>query len=307
MFYIDNTHLSLSDLYHIVQEGKTLSLSENATNNILDCRAFLDKKSLSDEAIYGINTGFGSLCNQAISEEDIEQLQVNLLLSHACGFGDEVPNAIVKLMLLLKIQSLSYGHSGVQILTVQRLIDFYNNDILRVVFEQGSLGASGDLAPLAHLSLPLLGLGDVYYKGQKRASKSVLEEMGWDPISLKSKEGLALINGTQFMSAYALHILFRTLKVSYLADVISAISLDAFNCRMGPFNALVHQIRPHKGQIKTANNILEILTDSQLMSEHKDSVQDPYSFRCIPQVHGATKDTVDFFKKHNHYRSKFGN
>ena len=161
---------------------------------------------------------------------------------------------------------------------------------------RGSLGASGDLAPLAHLSLPLLGLGDVYYKGQKRASKSVLEEMGWDPISLKSKEGLALINGTQFMSAYALHILFRTLKVSYLADVISAISLDAFNCRMGPFNALVHQIRPHKGQIKTANNILEILTDSQLMSEHKDSVQDPYSFRCIPQVHGATKDTVDFFK-----------
>ena len=295
MFIIDNTHLSLSELYHVVHEEKSLSLSENASKKIIECRSFLDKKSLSDEAIYGVNTGFGSMCNNTISEKDLEQLQVNLLLSHACGFGDEVPSSIVKLMLLLKIQSLSYGHSGVQLITVQRLIDFYNNNILPVIFEQGSLGASGDLAPLAHLSLPLLGLGEVYYNGRKQNSRSVLKEMGWQPISLKSKEGLALINGTQFMNAYALHVLFRTLKISYLADLIGAISMDAFDCRLDPFNTLVHQIRPHKGQIKTVQNVLEILTGSELISQLKDSVQDPYSFRCIPQVHGATKDTINFF------------
>lgn len=296
MHYIDNTFLSINELYQLVHLEKSLSLSEDAINKIQDCRLYLDKKILSQEAVYGVNTGFGSLCNQVISDNDIEQLQMNLLLSHACGFGDEVPSAIVKLMLLLKIQSLSYGYSGVQLQTVQRLIDFYNHNILPVVYEQGSLGASGDLAPLAHMSLPLIGLGEVYYKGQKRPSSDVLQEVGLEPITLKSKEGLALINGTQFMSAYALHVLFKSLKISYLADVISAISLDAFYCRKEPFDKLIHQIRPHHGQIKTAQNILEILSESELMSQTKKSVQDPYSFRCIPQVHGATKDTIDFFK-----------
>ncbi|WP_396195551.1 histidine ammonia-lyase, partial [Flavobacterium sp.] len=247
--------------------------------------------------IYGINTGFGSLCNVKISNEHLSQLQENLVKSHACGTGEEVPQEIVKLMLLLKIQSLSYGHSGVQLQTVERLVDFYNHDILPVIYTQGSLGASGDLAPLAHLSLPLLGEGEVNYDGFRQPAKKVLEKMGWQPIVLQSKEGLALLNGTQFMSAYGCYILLKAMKYSYLADVIAAVSLEGFDGRIEPFNELIHYVRPHKGQIVTALRMTELLEGSQLISRHKEHVQDPYSFRCIPQVHGASKDTIDYVKK----------
>lgn len=218
-------------------------------------------------------------------------------MSHACGTGQEVPRDIVKLMLLLKIQSLSYGNSGVQLATVERLIDFYNHDVLPVVFEQGSLGASGDLAPLAHLSLPLLGMGEVDYKGKRCAASEVLSDFGWQPIVLQSKEGLALLNGTQFMSAYGAHVLMRACKYSWLADLIGAISLEGFDGRREPFNELIHLIRPHKGQIVTAQRVLGFLSDSQIIAQSKQHVQDPYSFRCIPQVHGASKDAIDYVKK----------
>ncbi|RZJ63905.1 MAG: histidine ammonia-lyase, partial [Flavobacterium sp.] len=216
---------------------------------------------------------------------------------HACGTGDEVPAEIVKIMLLLKIQSLSYGHSGVQLETVERLIEFYNNDILPVIYTLGSLGASGDLAPLAHLSLPLLGEGEVYMDGFRQPANKVLEKMGWEPIVLKSKEGLALLNGTQFMSAYGVYVLLKSVKLSYLADVIGAISLEGFDGRIEPFNELIHMVRPHKGQIVTARRFNELLEDSEIIAQAKQHVQDPYSFRCIPQVHGATKDTIDYVKK----------
>ncbi|SEA32340.1 histidine ammonia-lyase [Flavobacterium gillisiae] len=301
---MDNTHyistalLSLETVNEIIANQMLLELSDEAKINIQKCRDFLDKKMAThSEPIYGINTGFGSLCNVKISNENLSKLQENLVKSHACGTGEEVPNEIVKLMLLLKIQSLSYGHSGIQLQTVDRLIAFYNNDILPIIYTQGSLGASGDLAPLAHLSLPLLGEGEVYFEGKKVHSSVIMEHFNWEPIVLQSKEGLALLNGTQFMSAYGAHILMKANKFSYLADLIGTISLEGFDGRIEPFNELIHFIRPHKGQITTASRVKEFLEGSQIIEQEKVHVQDPYSFRCIPQVHGASKDAIDYVKK----------
>jgi histidine ammonia-lyase len=296
--YISSELLSLETINQIIFEHKTLALSEEAKVNIQKCRDYLDQKMKTHESpIYGINTGFGSLCNVKISNENLSQLQENLVKSHACGTGDEVPQDIVKLMLLLKIQSLSYGHSGVQLETVERLIEFYNHDILPVIYTQGSLGASGDLAPLAHLSLPLLGEGEVYFEGKKVQAKEVLNHFGWRPIILQSKEGLALLNGTQFMSAYGVSVLLKSYKLSYLADLIGTISLEGFDGRMDPFNELIHLVRPHKGQIETAQRITDFLEGSQIIVQHKTHVQDPYSFRCMPQVHGASKDAIDYARR----------
>ena len=293
--YISSELLNFEDIDQIIKQGKKLELSDESKQSIIKCRNYLDQKMESQtEPIYGINTGFGALYNHTISKEDLSALQKNLVMSHACGTGDEVPQEIVKLMLLLKAQSLSYGHSGVQLETVQRLIDFYNYDIIPVVYQLGSLGASGDLAPLAHLSLPLLGLGEVYYKGKKMQSASVLKELNWEPIELKSKAGLALLNGTQFMSAYGVYNCLRVFKLSRLADVIGAISLDAFDGRIEPFHKLIQLVRPHKGQIKTAERINHILEGSEIINQYKEHVQDPYSFRCIPQVHGASKDSINY-------------
>jgi histidine ammonia-lyase len=296
--YISSDLLALETINEIVFQGKTLALSEEAIVNIEKCRAYLDTKMTTQSTpIYGINTGFGSLCNVKISNENLSKLQENLVKSHACGTGDAVPHEIVKIMLLLKIQSLSYGHSGVQLVTVQRLIDFYNHDILPIIYTQGSLGASGDLAPLAHLSLPLLGEGEVYCDGFRQPAAKVLAKMGWEPIVLQSKEGLALLNGTQFMSAYGAYCLLKAQKIAYLADVIGAISLEGFDGRIEPFTDLIHLIRPHKGQVQTAEQFRGLLEDSQIIAQAKAHVQDPYSFRCIPQVHGASKDAIEYVKK----------
>jgi histidine ammonia-lyase len=272
-----------------------LKLSDESTEKIQRCRNYLDKRmSGNDEIIYGINTGFGSLYNKVIPEKDLGKLQENLVMSHACGIGDEVPVEVIRLMLLLKIQSLSYGNSGVQTETVQRLIDFYNHDMIPVVYNYGSLGASGDLAPLAHMSLPLIGKGEIHYKGRRRIASEVLTENGLQPVKLQSKEGLALLNGTQFMSAYGVYLCLKVFKLSILADIIGALSLDAFDGRIEPFHELVQKIRPHKGQIKTAARIRWLLQGSELISREKAHIQDPYSFRCIPQVHGASKDSINY-------------
>ena len=293
--YISRAILNIKDVNRIILEGKQLALSEEALVGLKRGKRYLDEKlENSTEPIYGINTGFGSLCDVKISGENLSKLQENLVMSHACGTGEKVPKDIIRIMLLLKIQSLSYGYSGVQVATVERLIDMFNEDVLPVVYTQGSLGASGDLAPLAHLSLPLLGKGELYYKGKICDAATVLKEMEWEPIALEAKEGLALLNGTQFMSAYAVYLLKKSHRLSYLSDLISAISLDAYNCRLSPFNALLHIIRPHSGQIKTAKRIKDWLEKSPIATMEKESVQDPYSFRCIPQVHGATKDTINF-------------
>ncbi|MAM23464.1 histidine ammonia-lyase [Croceibacter atlanticus] len=296
--YISSEVLTLNTIHTILFENKMLALSDEAKLNIEKARQYLDAKiEESNTPVYGINTGFGSLCNVSISNDKLSELQENLVKSHACGTGDLVQKDIIRLMLLLKIQSLSYGNSGVQLDTVLRLIDFFNEDILPVIFEQGSLGASGDLAPLAHLALPLLGLGEVWQDDKRVKAATVLETNNWEPIVLQSKEGLALLNGTQFMSAHGVYVLLQSYKMSYLADVISALSMDAFNCNLSPFDELVHFVRPHRGQIKTADRIREILEGSEIAEDEKASVQDPYSFRCVPQVHGATKDTINFVHK----------
>ncbi|VAV85245.1 Histidine ammonia-lyase [hydrothermal vent metagenome] len=290
--------LDLITISNLISEEKKLKLSDEVVEKIQNCRNYLDNKmETHSEPIYGINTGFGSLYNVKITSNNLTKLQENLMKSHACGTGDMIPKEIVKLMLLFKIQSLSYGYSGSQLQTVNRLVDFYNNEVLPVVYTQGSLGASGDLAPLAHLSLPLIGEGDVWYNGEVKTACSINEKFNWKPIQLKSKEGLALLNGTQFMSAYGIHILLKSYKLSYFADLIGAMALDAFDGRIEPFDELVHLVRPHNGQLKTAARIKEFLQYSELISQKKKHIQDPYSFRCMPQVHGATKDTLVFVTK----------
>jgi histidine ammonia-lyase len=292
---ISSAKLTFQRVFDILNENYQIQLSEESTKSIIRCREYLDRKiELNEAPIYGITTGFGSLCDTTIPAKDLGTLQKNLVMSHACGTGSPVQKEIIRLMLLLKIQSLSYGHSGVQIQTVQRLIDFFNHDILPVVYEMGSLGASGDLSPLAHMSLPIIGMGEVYFRGEQRKTEDVYAELGWKPIDLQSKEGLALLNGTQFMSAFGVYSLLKTFRLSMLADVISAISLEAFDGRIEPFYDVVHRIRHHKGQIATAERIRKILEGSELICRPKKHVQDPYSFRCIPQVHGASKDSVNY-------------
>lgn len=288
-------HFTIQELGQLVTSGRRVVLSDEARQRIESCHTYLQERlTHSDAPIYGINTGFGALCDKSIPPADREQLQVNLMMSHACGTGEEVPSELVKLMLLLKAQSLSYGHSGVQVATVQRLLDFYNRDILPVVYQQGSLGASGDLAPLAHLCLPLLGLGEVNYQGYRLKAADALHLFSWEPVRLGAKEGLALLNGTQFMLAYGVHSLMRAQRLAHAADVIGALSLEAFDGRPEPFDVRLHQIRPHAGQLTVAARIRELLAGSELQQQPKKAVQDPYSFRCQPQVHGASRDALAY-------------
>lgn len=294
-YTIDNNWITLDQVDTILKEHYSIELGDEARKAIAHCREYLDEKiKRHDKLIYGINTGFGSLCNTAIEEKDLEQLQRNLVVSHACGTGEEVPHEIVKRMLLLKVLGLSHGSSGVQLETVERLIYFFNNNILPVVYQQGSLGASGDLAPLAHLSLPLIGEGEVYFQGKKHTSAEVLKALHLEPIVLRSKEGLALLNGTQFMSSYASFAVSRSKQLWSNWNRVAALSLEGYDGRKNPFQANVNEIRNQQGQIETAKIFREILRGSEVIEQEKAHVQDPYSFRCIPQVHGASKDAIDY-------------
>ena len=295
VYYVGSEPLSFEGIERILTQNMKLELSPEVKERIQRCRDYLDHKIEQQEGpLYGITTGFGSLCNKNISPDELSTLQENLVKSHACSVGDEVSPVIVRLMMLLKAHALSLGHSGVQVITVQRILDFFNNDVLPIVYDRGSLGASGDLAPLANLFLPLIGVGDVYYKGRKREAISVLDEFAWKPVKLKSKEGLALLNGTQFMSANGVFALMRAFSLSKKADLIAALSLEAFDGRIDPFMDCIQQMRPHPGQIETGDAFRRILEGSELINRKKEHVQDPYSFRCIPQVHGASKDTLAY-------------
>ncbi len=295
---LDKSFLTFQQVKNLLDYKQLISITYAAHEAILNCRKYLDNKiDSSDDLFYGINTGFGFLQNVKIEKEQLEKLQTNLLLSHACGLGEEVPGEIVKLMIMLKIKSLSYGYSGIGIEVVKRLLDMHNNNVLPVIYTQGSLGASGDLAPLSHLSLPLIGKGEVRINGEKLPAEKALKIFNWKPVELQSKEGLALINGTQFMSAYGMYNLIKSEKLINWANLIAAISFDAFNCNPDCLYEKLHSIRPHAGQVTVAAELRKIIEGSEITKNVKSQLQDPYSFRCIPQVHGATKDTFDFVLK----------
>ncbi|MBL4657019.1 MAG: histidine ammonia-lyase [Flavobacteriales bacterium] len=291
---ISDETLTLEVMTSVLADELTIELSEASIAQIVKCRTYLDEKiKTSTEPIYGVTTGFGSLYKEIISDSDQELLQVNLIKSHAAGVGEVVPDQIVKLMIFLKIQSLSYGYSGISLETIERLIAMFNSDVIPVVYQQGSLGASGDLAPLAHMSLPIIGLGEVNYKGQRKSVAEVNKELGWEAVTLQSKEGLALLNGTQFMTAYGFFCLTKAVRLSKQSDVIAAVSVDAFDGRRDQFDSKVHKVRAFKGQVDTAERMVKILDGSELQETEKEHLQDPYSLRCIPQVHGASKDALD--------------
>ena len=295
VFDINQKVHSLEDVKVLLHEDAIIELGEEARIRIVKCREYLDARMKTQkEPIYGITTGFGSLCNVSIDTDELSQLQKNLVMSHACSIGEEVPQEIVKLMMAFKIKSLSYGYSGVQLQTVVRLVEMFNNRVYPVVYQQGSLGASGDLAPLANMCLPLLGLGEVRFNGEKLPAAQVCSHFGWEPITLASKEGLALLNGTQFMLSFAIWNILKAKRLLEQADKIAALSLDAFDGRLEPFTPGVHAIRPHNGQIQTASAIRSLLEGSEIAMQPKQHVQDPYSFRCVPQVHGASKDAIEY-------------
>ena len=295
---LGNTPLSIDTIWSLIHSDKKIGLSPEAYTNIEKCRTYLDNRLDKEEGlIYGINTGFGSLCNIKISNDDRRLLQEKLIQSHACGTGEEVPTIIIKLILLLKIQSLSFGHSGVRKELVDRLLLFYNEGIYPQLFQQGSLGASGDLAPLAHLSLPIIGKGQVYYQGKLYDTNDLYQKLNISPMSLRAKEGLALLNGTQFSTAYAVWALAKGLNIFYQANICAAISMEGFDCQITPFDERLHQVRPHEGQLLVAKMVCEFLDGSQITQQDKIHTQDPYSFRCVPQVHGASWQVINHVRE----------
>lgn len=297
-FPIGTNGLRLEELATILRERRPIKLNTEARKAVKRSHAYLrDRLKKDDTPIYGVNTGFGSLCDTVIPREELAQLQRNLVMSHACGSGDPVPDDIVRAMLVLKVQNMAFGHSAVAPATVQRFIDMYNADVLPVVYERGSLGASGDLAPLAHLALPLIGLGQVKMAGKVHSAAWALDRLHWEPLVLGPKEGLALLNGTQFMNAFAATLVIRANRVVQLADAIAAVSLDGYNGRMEPFHPAVHAVRPHPGQAVVAARMRALLAGSPIAEQHKTHVQDPYSFRCIPQVHGASRDALAYVER----------
>ena len=288
--------ITLDNIYQDLE--RTIDSLYHDKSALEKSRAIVDRVLDDGNSYYGINTGFGFLANKKIDPEQLEKLQHNLLLSHAVGLGDSIPKNITRLMLQLKIVALSLGYSGVSVEVVERLMLFLKNDWIPVVPSKGSLGASGDLAPLAHLALPLLGKGYFWSSEDKEPlrAKTVLKAANLEPINLKAKDGLALINGTQMMTAYGAHILERANSLLKNADILAAISLEALMGSARPFDERIQAIRPHPGQKAVASNIRLLLTDSAILESHKncDKVQDPYSLRCIPQVHGATRDLLEY-------------
>jgi histidine ammonia-lyase len=270
-------------------------LAPSVWKQIEDNRAAMDALlAASDKRYYGINTGFGNLYSVGVSPSDLQKLQTNLLRSHACGLGPAAPQVIVQLTLVLKILSLSKGYSGVRREVIQLMIDFMHHRIIPVVPTIGSLGASGDLAPLAHLCLPLIGEGEVTYKREQMPAAKALAMAGLDAITLEAKEGLALINGTQYSLAWLIHSLHHAEAMASIADMCAALSVDGFDGNASPFDSVIHDIRKQHGQITSAATIRSWLENSQIHAQAKTHLQDPYSFRCAPQVHGASRDVVDY-------------
>ena len=296
---LDGKELTPSTVDQAFGRPIRVNLTASVMAKVAENRHQLDQLIKQDRPFYGINTGFGSLCDRKISPDRLETLQENLLMSHAVGVGEPVPDDIVRLMMLFKILSLSRGHSGVRPQTLETLVQMLSADLLPVVPSKGSLGASGDLAPLAHMALPLIGRGKVRTNGRTTKAAEALAESDIQPVKLAAKEGLALINGTQFMSAYGAALCLRACRLCKIADILAAMSLEAVRGRTEPFDVRIHTIRPHPGALTVAHNMRELLSDRPLAPSkpYGVRVQDPYSLRCVPAVHGATRDALKHVEK----------
>lgn len=289
-----HVRVKISSLYEDLKSSREKLDEDNSA--VKNSRAIVEQVLKDGKTYYGINTGFGALANQRVSDEQLTQLQRNLILSHSVGVGDLVPKDICRLIMQLKIHALGIGYSGISEETFKRLLYFLDHDLIPAIPQKGSVGASGDLAPLAHMSLPLIGLG-FFWNGEETDvidTPKIFDEHGIEPIELQAKDGLSLINGTQLMSAYGAYVLERTLHLLKVADVASAMSLEALQGSITPFDERIHQIRPHKGQMDVAENVRYLLRDSEILESHRHcgKVQDPYCLRCVPQVHGASRDAI---------------
>lgn len=289
-FSFGEDRLTVNTILNLASGQTRGLLDKGAQTKILNSQAIVQRIVQSQKTVYGINTGFGPLCRTKISAEQTQKLQENILRSHSVGVGPETPPEIVKLMLILKMHNLSFGYSGVSLQTMERILWHIDNNLLSLVPCQGSVGASGDLAPLAHLFLPLIGQGKIFYEQSWVDSKIVLKKFSLKPLSLGAKEGLALINGTQFIAAYAIKVVERLENCLQSADIIGALSLEALLGSVQPFEERLHKLRPFWGVQLVANRLRNLLEGSEVLSshEHCDRVQDPYSLRCIPQVHGTS-------------------
>ncbi|TMP27702.1 histidine ammonia-lyase [Pseudoalteromonas rubra] len=291
--------LDLDTVNGIADGSIKAELCQEALDKINASRSNVDVMAASDKAVYGINTGFGPLCDTQISPEETNLLQKNLLITHAVGVGEPIAKPISKLMLITKVHALSQGFSGIRLETVERMLKFIELDLIPVVPEQGSVGASGDLAPLSHLFLPLLGEGEFWQGDKIVPAAEALKEHGLEPMELHAKEGLALINGTQFILSHAITALTKMRYLLDLADVAGAMSIEGMQGSQSPFREELHQIRAFAGNLEVAKRMRRLFKDSQNMADHEecDRVQDPYSLRCIPQVHGASRNAYNHLKE----------
>jgi len=295
---IDGKSLSLKDVVLVARQNCKVELSDGAKESIKKSREYVDRLVDEGRVVYGITTGFGEFSKVSIAKDQTEDLQKNLIVSHACGVGNHLPFDSVRALMLLRINSLTQGFSGVHLATVQGFINMLNAGVIPAVPEKGSLGSSGDLAPLSHVVLPLLGLGEAYYEGKLMPGAEAMKRAGVKTITLTSKEGLALINGTQAMTGIGALTLYDGLNLSKLCDIAAALTLEAMNGVTDAFIPEIHEIRPHQGQMDTASNILRLVANSERTSKSGEvRVQDGYSLRCVPQVHGASKDALGYVAK----------
>ncbi|WP_124057345.1 histidine ammonia-lyase [Vaginisenegalia massiliensis] len=292
---LDGKSLTLKDVVNVSRHGYKVEISEKAIQDVNDSRKIVDDIVREKRVVYGVNTGFGSLCNVSISQEDTEQLQENLIRTHSSGYGDPFKEDVVKAIILIRINSLLKGYSGIRLLTVEKLVEMLNKGVVPYIPEKGSLGASGDLAPLAHMVLPMLGLGRAYVNGELLSGKEAMAKAGVEVITLTSKEGLALINGTTVLTAVGALATWDAIQLAKLSDIAGALSLEVHNGISSPFEDELHTIRPQYGQLATARNMRRLIEGSDYTTvATAERVQDPYTLRCMPQIHGASKDGIAY-------------
>lgn len=295
---IDGEHLTIEDVVKVAREGYMVELSDEAKKRVIKAREVVDRYVEEGKVVYGITTGFGKFSDVVISKEEAKKLQRNLIVSHACGVGDEFPEEVVRAIMLLRANALSKGCSGVRLETLETLIEMLNKGVYPVIYEKGSLGASGDLAPLSHMVLVMIGEGEAYYNGERLRGSDALLKAGIKEVELVEKEGLALINGTQVMTAVGTLALYDAINLSKAADIVASHTIEALRGITDAYYFKVHNVRPQVGQLKSAQNLLRVLEDSKLTTKQGElRVQDAYTLRCIPQVHGASKDAIEYVKK----------